>query len=754
MRGIFTRLNHKQLGRKLCAGVLAAALGVGAVPGAGSGMAVLAEEGDAAAMGRYLETDVVLPEEIIIMDVISTQDGTLRILGNNMEGAMAMWDSTDGGDTWEQSGVLPEEYTNTYFMSSVLNPQGGGAGVTMEEKEDSDSQDPANMYNYYFVSFDSQGAAEKTLLGDDLNYAMLQFTQSGELVAKTYNDGTVLLEPDTGAIESVITASTGDTIGVCGETLLLFTDSEVQLYDIQTGEPISRDDALNETLYANGESYMNWSSIGNVIVFAQDDEERLYYCSKNGIFSHILGGSVVEQVVDGTLTSLAEPDMTLMGMAFLDQSFYVAYYSSGGSGLRKYEYDESISSVPEKELRIWSLEDNDAVRQAVSVFQKLYPDTYVNFSVGMNGEDGVTAADALRTLNTDILAGNGPDILVLDDMPVETYTEKGILADLSELAAKVEESDGLLTNVTEAYRSEDMLPAIPMMFSIEMAVGDPELLEGLDGLDSLTELASQEGTLDPFSMINIAEVLYPVCAGSWKNEDNTIDQEKLAEFVNAAKAIYDACGEDDTSQYITWSDLGSAVDDGLAMGILNLYTGDSQVELGALGDIISYSGLTTVNHINGDCAFRLLSMQQSNVFLPSCILGVLSTARETERALEFVEYMLSEEGQNQKAGVGFPVNQKSFDTLLTVPQWDEGGGFGVYSSDGDGQYVELNYEWPTDEDMEQLREMAEQVSVCADTEQVQHDTVIEQVTRCLNGEISTDEAVNAIIQSINLYLAE
>ena len=50
--------------------------------------------------------------------------------------------------------------------------------------------------------------------------------------------------------------------------------------------------------------------------------------------------------------------------------------------------------------------------------------------------------------------------------------------------------------------------------------------------------------------------------------------------------------------------------------------------------------------------------------------------------------------------------------------------------------------------------MVEQVSVCAETERVPKEVISEEISRCLSGEISADEAVNSIMQKMNLYLAE
>ena len=47
------------------------------------------------------------------------------------------------------------------------------------------------------------------------------------------------------------------------------------------------------------------------------------------------------------------------------------------------------------------------------LFQKKYPDVYVNIETGMSGDDSVTDTDALKVLNTEIMAGTGPDVLLL-----------------------------------------------------------------------------------------------------------------------------------------------------------------------------------------------------------------------------------------------------------------------------------------------------------------------------------------------------
>jgi len=72
------------------------------------------------------------------------------------------------------------------------------------------------------------------------------------------------------------------------------------------------------------------------------------------------------------------------------------------------------------------------------LFQKKYPDVYVNIETGMSGDDSVTDTDALKVLNTEIMAGTGPDVLLLDGISEDTYIEKGMLEDLKRGIKKIQ----------------------------------------------------------------------------------------------------------------------------------------------------------------------------------------------------------------------------------------------------------------------------------------------------------------------------
>ena len=43
----------------------------------------------------------------------------------------------------------------------------------------------------------------------------------------------------------------------------------------------------------------------------------------------------------------------------------------------------------------------------------------------MSGDNGLTAEDAVKALNTEIMAGKGPDVLYLDGLPAGSLLIKG-----------------------------------------------------------------------------------------------------------------------------------------------------------------------------------------------------------------------------------------------------------------------------------------------------------------------------------------
>lgn len=81
--------------------------------------------------------------------------------------------------------------------------------------------------------------------------------------------------------------------------------------------------------------------------------------------------------------------------------------------------------------------------------------------------------DALTQLNTDILSGRMPDILLVDkDMPLKSYISKGLLADVGKLLEEDRELDSgqFMENVLDAFRVDGTLYYVVPAFSVDTLV--------------------------------------------------------------------------------------------------------------------------------------------------------------------------------------------------------------------------------------------------------------------------------------------
>lgn len=75
-------------------------------------------------------------------------------------------------------------------------------------------------------------------------------------------------------------------------------------------------------------------------------------------------------------------------------------------------------------------------------------------------------------------------------------------------------------------------------------------------------------------------------------------------------------------------------------------------------------------------------------------------------------------------------------------------------SDVDGSVLDLEMIPPAQEDYDALKEMIKTLKTPAVTDEIINRTVMAEGVKCLSGEVSVSDTVDAILKKINLYLAE
>ncbi|MGN1148431.1 MAG: extracellular solute-binding protein, partial [Lachnospiraceae bacterium] len=396
----------------------------------------------------------------------------------------------------------------------------------------------------------------------------------------------------------------------------------------------------------------------------------------------------------------------------------------------------------------------------------------VKYEVGMTGTDGMTTDDALRNLTTELAAGKGPDILVMDKLSYVSYVEKGVLLDLSECYKEIGSGSVLFANIVDSYRAGDGLYTIPMSFGIPILTGEAKNVEGITTLaqlaDRMEELRAErpEDYLFGFSdSENLLALLALSSKESWVTKDGALDMEMVTDFLTQAERIYDAqvqgTDSEDMERY------GQAVvSTSNSNGAITLY---SREEIQTNTAFIGYfkqaygSGTFAGNTID----YAVLDTQIEDwemVLMPGQDYGACETygklsvnaaTKNPELAVDFIKTALSYDFQKQ-AGMGsMLMNKQAYYEGQEADEIYDGkmiSGVFIYDSDGNSHMEEVY--WPTEEQLGVLNGMAAAVHGGSRCPQIVYDAVMEKGQKMLLGEMSVEEAVDAIEKQVGLYLAE
>ena len=452
-----------------------------------------AEEGtNAGGMGRYVEDIREFPEEINRNGGLNMlEDGSMTIISYNS----GLYRSVDQGASWQQeeTAFFPM-MQGVYALSAVMAPDGTAAVSCSGEmpqaaREMLSSPLPDDWSGNYCIFAFPDGDIKVVDFGfsqeDGSCISSFVFKEDGRLFAGDMSGRIYEVDMEHESLKELFVMNReAGYISFCGDILMAAGADKLYLYDLDKREMLAQDtvaDAFLKSALADGT--VRYTGGGYPLAVFGGEEEIIYIACVDGLYRHVLGGSTMEQIIDGALSTFGDGVSIYSARALEDQEFLVQFSPSGG--LVRYRFDESVPSMPDQEIRIYSLEENSSVRQAVTAYKKVKTDMYVRYEVGMKGEDGITAEDAVKRLNTQILSGEGPDVIILDGLPMDSYVEKGTLADLSGMMAELEEEGALFSNLTEGFRQEDgNIYAAPLCIRVPVLAGESDVLERIEDLES------------------------------------------------------------------------------------------------------------------------------------------------------------------------------------------------------------------------------------------------------------------------------
>ncbi len=715
--------------------------------------------GGGGAKGRYIESDLVLPEVTEkIYGMGKLDDGSVIVAASTGRTAL-VFQSTDMGETWTTRCEV-DGFGNSWVQGAAVAPDGtvAVAGYFMDIDE---------MEKNMLVLIAPDGTKTSTPLilpSTDSELAsgnlaeQLAYDASGNLFLMDLNYDILKVDTGTGICTKAIdwSGSRPSYFGIAGQTLLLMTDDGMPRFSTADGSSLPDAAALDDIVRTDYSIVQKASDSLPMVVTSGMEEGSIVYANHNGIFYYKEGGSISEQLVNSELSSLGVTG-SYYSIVMLDEENILVQFVNAMEEFQicRYRYDKDIPAVPEKELNIYALEESQALRQAVSLYQKEHQDVYVRLTVGMTGKDGVSAEDAISTLNTEILAGNVPDVLILDGLPVESYVEKGILADLTGLLDQIDQSDGLRSNIREAYQKDGGCYAFPASFFLVLVNGPEDAVNAAATLEGFADYGQKLREEKPDQAIlkenNPEQLLWDLMqmdSANWFEADGALKEEALENFLIQAKRLYDLDGyPDDAAGIHQYSGMpvGTARTDGLLIGT-------EEITYGTAVDMIDFVGqFATCEESGSTCGLY----GDGSVFVPYLMTGVSSSTKVKEDAEAFYKTLFGTECSGLD-GHGFPVNLAAWEAMKAhaAETYGPDSMISIGFSTPDGTSAGYMMNTMTEENIARVEAMAEQAKTPANTDAVIQNLVIEQGLRYVKGDSSSEEAMAALRQKISLYLAE
>lgn len=757
------------------------------------------EQGVQGEGGRYVETDITPPEaEGQSLKSFVGPDGTIRCY---TDGLKDCYTSEDNGESWTRTdgpGAGSEAFVNLWNYTLLEDGNILGALVdkeTMRLESLAKILPDGSTEPYPVAELDEMIAAGKEVSIIQLqalpgNRLLLGYASGMNAVRIDGDEGEEANPEEGAAVEEgtaedaaapdASVAEGGDdaqSFSVGGSGGEGFTE-KTALYDLETGkEVVDLTASMTLSSTADGENLYLLDYEGKITARKLEDGspvagyeanipidefvfniainagEKGSLISSDGKQLMKISSEGTETLLNGGAYSFSAPNLSLESVGLLsDGGIVVTLGGSNGSKLYKYAWDPDAKTDPAKTLKVWSLKDNATLRAAFSALRAKDPDITIDYEVAM-AEDGMTTEDAIKNLNTRLVGGDGPDVILLDGCPADSFAGKGVLADLTDLL----DTSAMAQNLKTPFEKENGLFYLPMNLKIPALAGTKDQLDvkTLEDLVKKVEAGKEQPSgsadqSDPFNALpeedrpalafesieELFDLLWNSSASGIINSEG-LNTDALRTFLDSLQRIDKkyALGESEQSMgAVAFSTDGD--EGGVIQGSPISYAMGRALLGGAtVGDLVNTQFILSPP----DSEITSFPGLTEGAWLPTTLAGINADSEKKELAAELLGTMLGDSVQGARSGSGLPVTEKGLENqvkkLRDLMENEEG-------ADADSI---------PDIDLSSLISSLKEPVL---EETVLKETILEAAEKLCAGELDLEGAVSQIEQNVKTYLAE
>lgn len=571
------------------------------------------------------------------------------------------------------------------------------------------------MGNY--LKFDKEGNFQKMLTSEGANSL----------------DGISLYPVDNGKIAGLTYEEDGGYLGYV---------------DMETGE-------MTEKSKIPGASY-------DFSIYAGNSKYELLLVNSYGVYGYNIGDEAVVQLMNYVDSDLGVYYIYNL-LPINDREFYASYNDPE-------TYDTCIgrftkvdpADVADKKTIVLACAGglNWNIRTDVVEFNKNNEEYRISIQdySSLYGSDTDYQAGITR-LNTDIVSGKVPDILILNDsMPVDSYISKGLFEDLKPYIENDPELDinNYMPNILEAYSVDGKLYRLVPSYRISTLLAKTSEVGEERGwtVQDVNELMSTkpEGTL--FLSYTDRNTMLWNCmtmAGSqfvdWETGTCNFDSEGFVEMLEFLKQFPE---EIDSAVYTDayWESYDSMWREGRAVAMMysvSNFRDYNYTAKGTFGEPVTMIGFPSSN-------------EDGSAIMPTMQIAMAAKSGNKEGVWQFLRYYLTDEYQDALI-YGFPLSIKSLDAMgeeaMKKPTYtDENGNEVEYEDYFYLNGVEILIEPMTKEEVENFKEMLYSFTQLYNYDENLIQIIEEETAAFFNGQKNAKDVAVIIQSRAGIYVNE
>ena len=430
---------------------------------------------------------------------------------------------------------------------------------------------------------------------------------------------------------------------------------------------------------------------------------------------------------------------------------------------------QPYESVPQKTVLTLAAQyiTGSSVSNAIIRFNRSNDKCRINVRDYSEYNTGDDYSAGLTKLNTEIMAGNLPDLILMDNqMPYEQYAAKGILEDLYPYIDSDSEisRDDFFPTVMKALEVDGKLCQAASYFGIQCVMGAKSVVGDTPGWtyeqynEALASMPEGCAGFGPFVIRdNILQTLLAADSDYYVNWGTGECKFDSPEFVDLLKFV--GGFPEDYPQDEAMGDERVLISEGQQM-LANGYIGGFE-DLVYNGRCFGLDNVTYIGYPTHEGVGNLFSVNNGIAITKSCA--------DKDGAWQFVRSFLTEKGQDSFNSINMPTNIKLFEHYLEkemTPDYkkDENGGYLLNENGERIPVVRMMMPMPdgsahevyaiSQEQADMLRELISSTTKLASYDDSIFKIVKEQAQAYFAGQKSAEEVAKLIQSKANIYVNE